>query len=67
MKKHINISFKFIIDILTGNTKTELISGIGKTITSDIDLTRDLYDNIDKNKTFEISKNGKRYKITQLM
>ena len=57
---------EFLRIVFTGDTKTQLIKGVGKDVSSDVDLTNQLYSGMDNQKEFTISKNGKKYKVTQL-
>jgi hypothetical protein len=52
--------------ILTGDTKTNQVSGPALDIVFDRDLSLQLYDKLDLDKEFFIEKDGKKYKIKQL-
>jgi len=52
--------------IITGNTKTPLVSGVAWSIVFDKDLSSQIYSKIGIEKQFIISKNNKKYLVTHL-
>jgi hypothetical protein len=63
-----NIKDTSIFKILTGRTRTKQVSGVSKNIVSSKDLSKQLYSQIDRSKSFTVeSKNGKKYKVRQLV